>query len=245
MTQKTDDSAAPTIPSSSIPESLNPAIPAPSAFPFSDADFRALPSSRSTIYARVPHEIRNELDRAIVNYAPPTYRACYQQFGLADLGVKYSAFYLYARKLRAVIDRCRFRYLNRPNEAELRSLLPALAATPTFPGHCPLRPEPNAGRRPLNVEGVPRNALKEPPGPCEHARYVFSIPGRDPMRLHLRADDNTGPQIKRLETCIMIHHRQLHLIEARVLLLVFADPELNTAPLQQWFRLKPISVGKQ
>ncbi len=56
--------------------------------------------SKSTLYEKLTPEQRRKLNRAIVDRAQPTYRACYEHFHLADQQIGFYAFYRYARNLR-------------------------------------------------------------------------------------------------------------------------------------------------
>ncbi len=56
--------------------------------------------SQSTLYDKLSPEQRRKLNRAIVDRAQPTYRACYEHFRLADREIGFYAFYRYARRLR-------------------------------------------------------------------------------------------------------------------------------------------------
>lgn len=57
--------------------------------------------SRSTILEKIPADLRGDIDRAVVNRDPPTYRAVFEKFDLARRGVSLTAFYYYARRIRA------------------------------------------------------------------------------------------------------------------------------------------------
>ncbi len=56
--------------------------------------------SKSTLYEKLSPDERRKLNRAIVDRAQPTYRACYEHFRLADQQIGFYAFYRYARNLR-------------------------------------------------------------------------------------------------------------------------------------------------
>src|ERR1043166_5877389 len=56
--------------------------------------------SRSSVLTKVPLETRRELNRAIIFRNPMTYEATYHKFDLEKLGVSYTAFYYYARRIR-------------------------------------------------------------------------------------------------------------------------------------------------
>ncbi len=55
---------------------------------------------KSTLYDKLTPEERRKLNRAIVDRTPPTHRACYEHFRLADRDIGFYVFYRYARNLR-------------------------------------------------------------------------------------------------------------------------------------------------
>ena len=55
---------------------------------------------QSTLFEKLPPQERRKLNRAIVDRTAPSYRACYEQFRLADRDISFYVFYRYARKLR-------------------------------------------------------------------------------------------------------------------------------------------------
>jgi hypothetical protein len=56
--------------------------------------------SKSSVLIRVPETLRHEVNRAIIHRDPVTYEGVYQKFELNSLGVSYTAFYYYARRIR-------------------------------------------------------------------------------------------------------------------------------------------------
>ena len=59
--------------------------------------------SRSSILKKVPLETRRLLNRAIIFRNPITYEGIYNKFNLESLGVSYTAFYYYARRIHLAI----------------------------------------------------------------------------------------------------------------------------------------------
>jgi hypothetical protein len=57
-------------------------------------------NGRSSLFEKLPAELRREIDIAIVERTPPTYAAIWMDLKLAEHRISYSAFYRYARRLR-------------------------------------------------------------------------------------------------------------------------------------------------
>jgi len=55
---------------------------------------------QSSLLRRLSAEQRAELDRAIIDHEPASYRGMYKEFALHEHGVSFTAFYRYARRLR-------------------------------------------------------------------------------------------------------------------------------------------------
>ena len=56
--------------------------------------------SQSSLLRRLTAEQRAELDRAIIDHEPASYRGMYKEFALHEFGVSFTAFYRYARRIR-------------------------------------------------------------------------------------------------------------------------------------------------
>ena len=56
--------------------------------------------TQSSLYQKLPPSLRRQVDRAIVDHDPPTYRAVFDKFKLAAHAVSFTAFYRYARRIR-------------------------------------------------------------------------------------------------------------------------------------------------
>jgi hypothetical protein len=57
-------------------------------------------NNQSSLFDKLPPDLRHQLDLAIVHRIPPTFKDVWMQFELAKFGVSYSALYRYARRLR-------------------------------------------------------------------------------------------------------------------------------------------------
>ncbi|HKQ50471.1 MAG TPA: hypothetical protein VJZ71_20535 [Phycisphaerae bacterium] len=82
--------------------------------------------THSTIYEKTTADERRKVDRAIVNRDPPTYRGVFEKFRLAEKGVSFTAFYNYARRIRAAAQVCNLAELVAPAQADLNQTLPRL-----------------------------------------------------------------------------------------------------------------------
>ncbi|HKQ48382.1 MAG TPA: hypothetical protein VJZ71_09965 [Phycisphaerae bacterium] len=81
---------------------------------------------RSSVFEKTTPELRRKLDRAILNYDPPGYRALYKKYGLPELGVSFTAFYYYARRLRRRAAATDMALTALPDERDSVRLLPGL-----------------------------------------------------------------------------------------------------------------------
>ena len=57
-------------------------------------------NNKSSVFEKLPEDLRRQLDLAIVHRIPSTFQAVWMQFELAKFGVSFSALYRYARRLR-------------------------------------------------------------------------------------------------------------------------------------------------
>jgi len=80
----------------------------------------------STIFEKLDPHRRRKLDRAIIDRSPPTYRAVFDHFRLGDSGVSFTAFYYYARRLRARAAVINLAELALPEESDLSQAVPRL-----------------------------------------------------------------------------------------------------------------------
>ena len=65
-----------------------------------DKPHRTHDNNHSSLFDKLPEELRRRLDLAIYHRIPPTFKDVWMQFELSKLGVSYSALYRYARRLR-------------------------------------------------------------------------------------------------------------------------------------------------
>lgn len=86
------------------------------------------PDPRSSMLKRVPEDIRQMVDRSIVENDPPGYKACYARWELEAYGVSFTAFYMYARRLRRQAAALHLRELTEAPEADFTERLPGLVA---------------------------------------------------------------------------------------------------------------------
>src|ERR1041385_6091660 len=62
--------------------------------------FALLDHAKSSVFAKLPPDLRSALDRAIIDRSPPTYRGLYGHFKLHSLGISFSALCRYAKRVR-------------------------------------------------------------------------------------------------------------------------------------------------
>ena len=79
--------------------------------------------NRSTLLEKLPRETLSNLESAIIHRTPPTFRACFEEFSLADHGISFSAFYRFARRLR---DQARLTRLAEISETQPETALAAI-----------------------------------------------------------------------------------------------------------------------
>lgn len=84
------------------------------------------PDGRSTLFSKLTAEERAALDEALINRDPPTYKAVYEKFRLAEKQVSYTAYFCYARRIRhrAAIAQCTSDILK--DAPDFDSILPGL-----------------------------------------------------------------------------------------------------------------------
>ncbi|MFH1418918.1 MAG: hypothetical protein ABII12_11625 [Planctomycetota bacterium] len=66
-------------------------------------DLVAKQESNSSIFERITSDRRREINKAIIDREPPTYKGVFAKFKLADSGITYHAFYRYARRVRSQV----------------------------------------------------------------------------------------------------------------------------------------------
>ena len=89
-----------------------------------------MPEKNSSIFQKLDSDQRRKLDHAIIDRDPPTLKAVYEKFQLAELEVSRAAFYRYARRRRSLIATRDFAELALPEEAEeqIPDMMPSLIA---------------------------------------------------------------------------------------------------------------------
>lgn len=108
-------------------ERVRPLASEPSAEAWSPRE-TGLPgeSGRSSLFAKLPPDLRRAVDIAIAEHVPPTFRAVWMQFELARFGVTFSAFYRYARRLRERVNLLEAAALAGENDADVDAVLKKL-----------------------------------------------------------------------------------------------------------------------
>ena len=84
--------------------------------------------SRSTLFEKLPPDLRRRLDQAIIDRDPPAYRDLHAKFDLTARKVSVTALYYYARRLRAQADILNLAQLALPGSPDLAESLPTLLA---------------------------------------------------------------------------------------------------------------------
>ena len=84
-------------------------------------------NTRSSLFERLPPDLRRALDVAIAERVPPTFRAVWMQFELAKFGVSFTAFYRYARRLRDRVNLIEAAELAGEDDADIDAVLKKLA----------------------------------------------------------------------------------------------------------------------
>src|SRR5437867_11081331 len=85
-------------------------------------------NSQSSIFEKLPPELRHQIDIAIIERVPPTYAAVWMHFKLADHRVSFTAFYRYARRLRDRANVAEIANLANDDDADIDSAIRKLAA---------------------------------------------------------------------------------------------------------------------
>jgi len=101
--------------------------PSASSAPRREA-FRQQDNNRSSIFDKLPEDLRRQLDLAIVHRIPPTFKDVWMQFELAKFGVSYSALYRYARRLRDRLNIAEAVLLSDDDGAEVDAAIQKLLA---------------------------------------------------------------------------------------------------------------------
>lgn len=83
---------------------------------------------RASIFRNLSASARRQIDQAIADRDPPTYREIYNLFDVAAWQISFSAFYRYARKVRAEVDLMHSAALAFPGDQNIHAILPDLIA---------------------------------------------------------------------------------------------------------------------
>ena len=84
--------------------------------------------SRSSLFEKLPADLRRRLDQAIIDRDPASYRELHAKFDLAGHEVSFTALYRYARRLRAQADLLSLAELTLPDSPDLAAGVPTLFA---------------------------------------------------------------------------------------------------------------------
>jgi len=83
---------------------------------------------KSSIFKKLSPSLRSQLDRSIVERDPPTYREIFALFQLPEMGVSFTAFYRYARRIRLEVEFIHNAALAFPDDLNVHTILPDLVA---------------------------------------------------------------------------------------------------------------------
>lgn len=84
--------------------------------------------SHSSLLAKLPPDSRRLLDQALIDRDPPTYRAVFDKFKLADHRVSFTSFYYYARRIRHQADLLNLTQLAIPDDADVPAAIHQLVS---------------------------------------------------------------------------------------------------------------------
>lgn len=74
--------------------------------------------NQSSLYEKLDPELRDKLDRAIVERRPASLQDCYNDFDLKNRGISRAAFYRYAQRLRKEAELHHVAELVHPNDPD-------------------------------------------------------------------------------------------------------------------------------
>lgn len=84
--------------------------------------------TQSSIFEKTDPDFRRRLDQALIDHDPPTYRAAFNKFNLADKGISFAAFYRYARRIRAHAAMIELTRSALPDDCDPAAIVPKLLA---------------------------------------------------------------------------------------------------------------------
>ena len=82
--------------------------------------------SKSSIFEKVHPRIRHQIDQALVNRQPATYKGVWDKFNVQAYGVSYTAFYTYASRVRANAALIGLASVTLPEGTNVNDMLPEL-----------------------------------------------------------------------------------------------------------------------
>ena len=84
--------------------------------------------TKSSIFEKTDPDFRRRLDQAIIDHAPPTYKALFAKFDLAAKEISFMAFYRYARRLRTHAAMIELTQRVLPDDCDPVAVIPNLLA---------------------------------------------------------------------------------------------------------------------
>jgi len=84
--------------------------------------------TNSSLFEKTSRELRRQINQAIIDREPPTYRGIYEHFCLYDFHISFHAFYRYARRLRFHAATLDLAELALPEGTSVNDMLPELLA---------------------------------------------------------------------------------------------------------------------
>lgn len=85
-------------------------------------------NSRTAVFEKLPPELRRAVNVAIIEQAPPNFRALWMQFELGKYGVRYHSLYRYARRLRDRVNLAEAAALATEDDADIDGAIQKLAS---------------------------------------------------------------------------------------------------------------------
>ena len=101
----------------------------------------------SIVFDRIDPPLRQEINVAIIERRPPTFKEVHEKFKLIDRGINYHAFYRYARRIRAEAAYVQTLGASLAPEADLPRLLPRALAQRLLEALAFENPSPRAVQR--------------------------------------------------------------------------------------------------
>ncbi|MBN2563561.1 MAG: hypothetical protein JXQ75_21795 [Phycisphaerae bacterium] len=84
--------------------------------------------SNSSVLDKTTSQLRREINKALVDRDPPTYKAVYAKFKLEKHGISYHAFYRYARRVRSAAAMFDMAEMTASAGTDLPAVLPKVLA---------------------------------------------------------------------------------------------------------------------